>query len=182
VNSPFRCVGLLWVASCFASRQEEMMNALVVYDSQYGNTERIAQVIADTLGEFGEARAVGLDPGQGTELEGMSMFIVGCPTQGWKPTPTIQSFLEELSSEELRSLAVACFDTRFRLPRLMTGSAARVIARTLQEKGVSLLVEPESFFVKGTQGPLRDGELDRAAAWARMLIKEVQFPSPEARQ
>lgn len=156
------------------------MNALVVYDSQYGNTERIAQVITDTLGEVGEARAVGLDPGQGTELEGMSMLIVGCPTQGWKPTPTIQSFLEELSAEDLRSLGVACFDTRFRLPRLMTGSAARVVARTLQEKGVSLLVEPESFFVKGTQGPLRDGELDRAAAWARMLIKEVEAPSPEA--
>ena len=67
------------------------MNALVVYDSQYGNTQRIAQVIADTLGEFGAARALGLDPGQGTELEGMSMFIVGCPTQGWKPTPTIHS-------------------------------------------------------------------------------------------
>ena len=158
------------------------MNALVVYDSQYGNTERIAQVIADTLGEFGAARAVGLDPGQGIELEGVDMVIVGCPTQGWKPTPTIQSFLEELSSEELRSLAVTCFDTRFRLPRLMTGSAARVIARTLQEKGVSLLLPPESFFVKGTEGPLRDGELDRAAAWARMLIKEVQSPSPEARQ
>jgi flavodoxin len=159
-----------------------MMNALVVYDSQYGNTERIAQVVADTLGEFGEVRAVGLDPGQGTELEGMSMFIVGCPTQGWKPTPTIQYFLEELSSEELRSLAVACFDARFRLPRWMTGSAAGVIARTLQEKGVSLLVEPASFFVRGTQGPLRDGELDRAAAWARMVIKEVEAPSPEARQ
>jgi flavodoxin len=159
-----------------------MMNAVVVYDSQYGNTERIAQVVADTWGEFGEARAVGLDPGQGIELEGVDMFIVGCPTQGWKPTPTIQSHLEELSSEELRRLAVACFDTRFRLPRLMTGSAARVMARTLQEKGVSLLVEPERFFVKGTQGPLRDGELDRAAAWARMLIKEVEAPGPEARQ
>ena len=158
------------------------MNALVFYDSQYGNTELIAQAIADTLGEFGEARAVRLDPGHPVELQGVDMFIVGCPTQGWRPTPAIQSFLEEVSSEELRSLAVACFDTRFRLPRLMTGSAARVIARTLQEKGVSLLVEPESFFVKGTQGPLRDGELDRAAAWARMLIKEVEAPSPEARQ
>jgi len=64
----------------------------------------------------------------------------------------------------------------------MTGSAARVMARTLQEKGVSLLLPLESFFVKGTQGPLRDGELDRAAAWARMLIKVVEAPSPEARQ
>ena len=137
------------------------MNALVVYDSQYGNTERIAQVIADTLAEFGEARAVRLDPAHPLEFQGVDMFIVGCPTQGWRPTPAIQSFLEEVSSEELRSLAVACFDTRFRLPRLMTGSAARVIARTLQEKGVSLLVEPESFFVKGTQGPLRTGPRPR---------------------
>src|SRR5215207_6448902 len=117
------------MSSCFASRKEEMMNALVVYDSQYGNTERIAQVIADTLGEFGAARAVGLDPGQGIELEGVGMFIVGCPTQGWRPTPAIQSFLEELSSEELRGLTVACFDTRFRLPRLMTASAAKVSNR-----------------------------------------------------
>src|SRR5215207_10623152 len=158
------------------------MNALVLYDSQYGDTERIAQAIADTLAEFGEARAVRLDPSQPVDLQGVDVFIVGCPTQGWRPTPAVQSFLEEVSSEELRSLAVACFDTRFRLPRLMTGSAARVMARTLQEKGVSLLLQPESFFVKGTQGPLRDGELDRAAAWARMLIKEVQSPSPEARQ
>src|SRR5215208_1633581 len=106
-----------------------MMNALVVYDSQYGNTERIAQVIADTLGEFGAARALGLDPREPlVELQGVEMFIVGCPTQGWKPTPTIQSFLEDVSPERLRTLAVGCFDTRFRLPRWITGSAAKVIA------------------------------------------------------
>jgi flavodoxin len=158
------------------------MNALVVYDSQYGNTGRIAQAIADTLRTSGEVQAIRLEPGHPVELEGVEMLIVGCPTQGWRPTPAIRSFLKEVSSEELRSLAVACFDTRFRLPRLMTGSAARVMARTLQEKGVSLLAEPESFFLKDTEGPLRDGELDRAAAWARMLIKEVEAPSPEARQ
>jgi flavodoxin len=155
-----------------------MMNALVLYDSQYGDTERIAQAIADTLGEFGEARALRLDPTQPVELQGVDVFIVGCPTQGWRPTPAIQSFLEEASSEELRGLAIACFDTRFRLPRLMTGSAARVIARKLQEKGVSLLAPPESFFVKGMQGPLHDGELDRASMWARTLLEKVEAPPP----
>ena len=94
------------------------MNALVLYDSQYGDTERIAQTIADALAEFGEARAVRLDPGQPVQLQGMDLFIMGCPTQGWRPTPAIQSFLEEASSEELRGLAGACFDTRFRLPAL----------------------------------------------------------------
>ena len=112
-------------------RKEEMMNALIVYDSQYGDTERIAQAIAEKLAEFGEARALRLDPAHHVELQGVDVFIVGCPTQGWRPTPAIQSFLEEVSSEELRSLAVACFDTRFRLPRFMSGSAAKVMAGKL---------------------------------------------------
>ena len=158
------------------------MNALVLYDSQYGNTERIAQAIADTLRTSGEVQAIRLEPGHPVEFQGVDMFVVGCPTQGWKPTPTIESFLEEVSSERIGSLAVACFDTRFRLPRWITGSAAKVMARKLQEKDVPLLVEPESFFVKGTEGPLRDGELDRAAAWARILIKEVEVRRPEAQQ
>src|SRR5215207_4560921 len=99
-----------------AARVEEMMNALIVYDSQYGNTEHIAQAIADTLRAFGEVRAIRLDPGQPVELQGVDMLIVGCPTQGWRPTPVIQAFLEEVSPEQLRSLTVACFDTHFRLP------------------------------------------------------------------
>src|SRR5829696_5310996 len=169
--------GIILVAS-----KEEVMIALVLYDSQYGDTERIAQAIADTLGEFGEVRAVRLDPAQPVELQGLELFIVGSPTQGWRPTPAIQSFLEGTSSEELGGLGSACFDTRFRLPRFMSGSAANVMAAKLREKGVSLLVPPESFFVKGTEGPLRDGELDPAAPWARMLIKEVEAATPEARQ
>ena len=154
------------------------MNALVLYDSQYGDTERIAQAIAETLAEFGEARALRLDPSQPVDLQGVDVFIVGCPTQGWRPTQAVQSFLEEVSSEELRGLAGACFDTRFRLPHFMTGSAANVMAGKLREKGVSLPVEPESFFVKGTEGPLREGELERAATWARQIVDEVEASHP----
>lgn len=154
------------------------MNALVVYDSQYGNTERIAQAIADTLRASGQVRVVRVDPAHPVELQGVDLLIVGCPTQGWRPTPAIRSFLEGASSERIGGLAVACFDTRFRLPRWMTGSAAEVMARKLQEKGVSLLLPPESFFVKGTQGPLRGGELDRAATWARMLLEKVETSHP----
>jgi len=161
-----------------AARVEEMMNALIVYDSQYGNTERIAQAIADTLREFGEVRAIRLDPGQPVKLQVVDMLIVGCPTQGWRPTPAVQVFLEEVSSERLPGIAVACFDIRFRMPRWMTGSAARVMARKLQEKGVSLLSPPESFFVKGTEGPLRSGEVDRAATWARRLLEKAGAPHP----
>ena len=158
------------------------MNTLVLYDSQYGNTERIAQAIAATLDGFGEARAVLVDQTNPAEFNSLDLLVVGSPTQGWRQTPAIQSFLEETSSEALGSLAVALFDTRFRLPRFMTGSDAKVMAGKLREKGVLLFVAPESFFVKGTEGPLRDGELERASTWARMFAKEVKTSRPKARQ
>ena len=60
----------------------------------------------------------------------------------------------------------------------MTGSAANVMAGKLREKGTSLLVASESFFVKGTEGPLRDGELERASTWARQIVDEVEASRP----
>ncbi len=94
--------------------------------------------------------------------------------QGWRPTLAMQSFLEETLSERPRGLAVALFDTRFRIPRWMIGSAAKVMVEKLQKKGIPPLVPPESFFVKSTRGPLRGGELARAATWARTLVREVE--------
>lgn len=66
----------------------------------------------------------------------------------------------------------------FKLPRWMIGSAAGVMAKELQEKGNSLPVPPESFFVKGKRDSLRSGELDRATTWARMLLERVESPNP----
>jgi flavodoxin len=154
------------------------MNTLILYDSQFGNTGQIADRIADSLRAFGVARAVRVELAQPPEIRGAELLILGCPTQGWRPSPAMQSFLEHVSSDSLRGLAVACFDTRFQMPRLLTGSAAQVMAKKIREKGVSLLVPPESYFVKGKQGPLRGGELDRAAAWARQLHRQMEAPHP----
>jgi flavodoxin len=143
------------------------MNTLVVYDSQYGNTERIAQAIADMLRAFGQAQAVRVDPAHPVSFQGVDVLIVGSPTQGFRPTPAMQSFLRTVSSQSLRSLAVACFDTRFR-GRLWKSSAAPRMARQLRTMGVGPLVSPESFFVKAMkkEGPLLAGEVERAASWA----------------
>jgi len=56
----------------------------------------------------------------------------------------------------------------------LTGSAARRIAQSLQKKGCSLLLPAESFFIKGTEGPLQDGEIERAAAWARLVRQKYE--------
>jgi len=157
------------------------MNTLVIYDSQFGNTERIAQAIAEALRADGLAQALRFDPARPIELQGLDLLVVGSPTQGWRPTPAIQSWLASLTAERLRGVGVACFDTRFKKPRWLTGSAAQVIARRFRKQGAALLVPPESFFVQSTQGPLVVGELERAARWAQALVNASVMPQPVLR-
>jgi len=158
------------------------MNTLVVYDSLYGNTECIAQAIAGTLRAFGQAQAVRVDPAHPGSFQGVDLLIVGCPTQGFRPTPAMQSFLGNVSSQRLRGLAVACFDTRFRGP-LWKSSAAPRMVRQLHSMGVEPIVPPESFFVKAMkkEGPLLAGEVERAASWARMLFTKAEVSHPAMR-
>jgi flavodoxin len=151
---------------------------MVVYDSQFGNTERIAQAIASAVRDDGLAQAVRVDPVHPLKLQGFDLLVIGCPTQGWRPTPAIQSWLASLSIEQLYNVGVACFDTRFPKSRWLTGSAARVIGRTLSRRGTTLLVPPESFFVSGKEGPLVEGELERTASWARSLVSAVVALAP----
>ena len=159
------------------------MNTLVFYDSQFGNTERIAQVIADTLRAFGQAQAIRVDPARPVEFQGVDLLILGCPTQGMRPTPAMQSFLGKVSYQSLSGLAVACFDTRFR-GFLWKSSAAPRMARQLRMMGVEPLVQPESYFVKAMkkEGPLLAGEVERAATWARMLFNKVEASHPAMRR
>lgn len=152
------------------------MDILVVYDSQYGNTERIARAIADTAQAAGRVRLVRVAPDQPVDIGGADVLIVGSPTQGWRPTSAMQSFLATLGSAMPTGMAVACFDTRFAKPRWLTGSAARALAKMLRSAGASLVVPPESFFVSGTEGPLVAGELDRAAGWTWAILAKVEAP------
>jgi hypothetical protein len=73
----------------------------------------------------------------------------------------------------LDGVSVAVFDTRARKPVLLVGSAAHGMARRLRRRGYRLAVEPESFFVHGTPGPLEEGELERAEEWGRQLANAV---------
>lgn len=150
------------------------MNTLVVYDSQYGNTEKIALQIAKTLNEFGAARATRVTAFTPDALNGVELLVIGCPTQAWHSTQVTQSFIAGLERERLSNLLIAAFDTRVNKPRLITGSAANSIAKQLRRLGATTLLPPECFLVTGTEGPLAAGELERAAEWARQLHDEFE--------
>ncbi|MCJ7426201.1 MAG: flavodoxin family protein [Dehalococcoidales bacterium] len=148
------------------------MRALVVYDSVYGNTEEIAKAIGGAIsgGEVRVLRAGEVGP---PELENISLLVVGAPTQGGRATPAIKDFLERVTKAEINGLDVAAFDTRYSAKAAkIFGYAAGKIASSLKKKGAHLIVDPEGFFVEGVQGPLKEGELERAAAWGKGLSPE----------
>ena len=146
------------------------MKVLVVYDSAYGNTEKIARAIGGAItGEVKVLRAGEVNP---SELGPPDFLIIGSPTQGGRPMPAVLAFLNNVPQAAIKGTSVAAFDTRVPAKWVMVfGYAAGRIAGSLKKKGGTLVLPPEGFFVKGTKGPLKDGELERAAAWAKEIVK-----------
>lgn len=158
------------------------MKTLVVYDSAFGNTQKIAEAIgAGILGA--EVRYV--DQVKADDLNGLEMLVVGSPTQKMHYIEGMQQFLNDLPNDALSGIKVAAFDTRISIPDVknpVSRMAARVflhryaaepIAAKLKEKGGQEVVAPEGFFVLDTEGPIKDGELERATAWGREIAQAV---------
>jgi flavodoxin len=156
------------------------MKALVIYDSQFGNTEQVARAIGDALGAQMETTVLRATEVTDAALVGLDLLIVGSPTQSFHATKPVDEWLQGRS---LRGVRAAAFDTRFdmaevesrmlRLAVKVAGEgayAAPRIAAQLEKDGAAVVVPPEGFIVQETEGPLRPGELERAAAWAAQIL------------
>jgi len=160
------------------------MKSIIIYDSLYGNTEKIAKAIGDTLAEEGESSILRVGDVKLDMLEGVELIIVGSPTQGFKSTDAIKAFLKGIPDDQLKGIKVAAFDTRFTpnnigktpvLPYFVKifGFAAEPIAKALQKKGGELAIAPQGFYVQGKEGPLVEGELERAVTWAKKILSSA---------
>src|SRR5579859_728548 len=158
------------------------MKALVIYDSMYGNTEKIAQAIANGL--TGEVKVVPVGTMNASEVRSFDLLIVGSPVHGGRATPAIDAFLKQLPAHSLEGKSVAAFDTRFeakeqgvglRLLMSVIRYAAERIARELVKKGGTLAAEPEGFIVEQKEGPLKEGERERASQWAKAMNPVAVF-------
>jgi len=163
------------------------MKAIVIYDSLYGNTEQIAKAIGAAIGE--EAKVVKIGEVKYEDLAPYHFVLIGSPTQGGRETAAVKTFLDNLPAEALKEKRLAAFDTRLKNVLVkMFGYAAPRIEAAIKEKGGNATAQPQGFFVKKSKGPLVEGELERAAAWAKSVMAgvptgkmpgEVQFKQKE---
>ena len=168
------------------------MKAIVTYESLYGNTAAIARAVAEGLAGLGSVVVMPASDDVRRELVDADLLVVGGPTHihGMSTTMSrraavdgaakegeelqlegeaIRTLLERLG--EARGLAAAAFDTRAHGPKVLTGSAAKGIAGRLRHHGLELVVEPESFVVTASEGPLTEGEAERARVWGALLAE-----------
>lgn len=136
------------------------MNTLVIFDSNYGNTQKIAEAIAGEL----NAKAVNVSDLNQLELGGVELLVVGSPIIGWRPAEKMGKFLDGLAKDSLNGVKASAFDTR--MDAWYSGNAYNKIVKKLKQAGAEIISEPKGFFVKDKEGPLVEGEIEKAKAWA----------------
>jgi flavodoxin len=162
------------------------MKAIVLYDSVFGNTKKVAEAIGSSLANRAQVELLQPSDQALKHLAGIDLLVVGSPTRGFRPTEAISDLLKRVPSKDLKNTRVAAFDTRFKADELKSattrfvvktgGYAAKRIASQLEKSGGTLVAPPEGFYVEDTEGPLKAGELERASAWAAALLSPPQDP------
>lgn len=159
------------------------MDAVVVYESFWGNTAEVAHAIAEGIGP--EAKVLTTDDATDVVLATANLIVVGAPLIAFslardgqrdqiasdpkaprKADVSHRSMRDWLDHLPKGDAYMATFETGF---KRSPGSAARKIAKELEAAGYKELVKHERFIVSGSYGPVAEGELDRARGWGAGL-------------
>lgn len=151
------------------------MKGIVIYDSSYGNTKKIATAIADTLNES-KLHVDLFYMKDIKELEKHDFLVIGSPTKIGTMSWTVRRFIgKKINDEEWANKPFATFDTEMASAIKKGGaSAAEKIAEKLKGKNLRQALPPFKAVVRGMKGPLEEGEIEKAEAFAKELARKLQ--------
>lgn len=165
------------------------MTALIVVESMFGNTRKIADRIAETLSDRISVDVVNVADAPTVIPSDTTLLVVGGPTHafGMSRSKTRQSAREQGAEadaargirewlaevEGVSGIPAFAFDTRTD-QHFVPGRAARGASHRLARLGCLIVEAPVSFHVTGTEGPLVDGEEERAVEFAQMLLRDLE--------
>jgi menaquinone-dependent protoporphyrinogen IX oxidase len=157
------------------------MKGIVIYDTSYGNTKKIAETISETL----KASEIEVDLFDVKEVRKLraneyNFLVLGSPTKFGTMSFAIKFFLDKVKNEEWINKPFTTFDTEnpenvehARLEK-KEWSAAEKIAAKLIEKQMKQLLPVFKALVLGQKGPLVEGEIDRAKKYANELASKLK--------
>jgi flavodoxin len=154
------------------------MNAVVVYFSKFGNTqmvaEAVAQEIAAELKPESTVQVISLDTLSAEDFKDKDLVVMGSPTHNMNLPKNVRPVFERLPKRVLKGIPVAAFDTSYKMSWWLNHfTAAKRLSQKLRKLGGSRIVPPETFHVTGREGPLFDGEIERSRAWAASILEAM---------
>jgi menaquinone-dependent protoporphyrinogen IX oxidase len=157
------------------------MKGIVVYDTSYGNTKKIAETIAETMKESGiEVDLFDVKNVKKLSAKDYNFLILGSPTRFGTMSFAIRGFLGKVKNEEWVNKPFAAFDTenpenieKARIEK-KEWSAAEKIAAKLKDKKMKQLSPVLKAAVFGQKGPLKEGEIERTKEYARELAIKLK--------
>ncbi len=180
------------------------MRAVVVYESQFGNTHLIADAIGAGLRSGYEVSVLPVTRADQAVLNDADLVVVGGPTHAHGMTRNatrqgaakmaaepdsgltlepdavregLREWLGSLGKSKAHAKAAA-FDTRMQGPAPFTGRASKGVGRALRHHGYELVAEPESFVVT-KDNRLVPEEDERARTWgARLAAMSAALAGP----
>ncbi len=160
------------------------MKGLVLFRSWYGNTKQVAEHMARTIGSLGHQAAT-LDLREKLpDLADIDFIIIGAPTRMAGVTGKATSVLKQLKKEKFNK-PIAIFDLYGPIPTdpkeyekgkhwLYPGAADKMLAEA-KKQGLNLYPETLRVEVKGMEGPVAEGDMEKAAVWVRGLMVWVNI-------
>jgi len=153
-----------------------LTKAIVIYESKYGNTKRVAETIIEGINEIERIEAVLKEPKhvEPTEILDYDVILIGSPNHIGGPTRSIKKFIDKLGKIELEGKLGAVFDT------YMGGDfnkAVQKMEKRINEKvpGLKLITPGLSIKVKGIKGPIVEGELPKCKEFGNKIAKQMKI-------
>jgi flavodoxin len=151
------------------------MNSLIVYFSKFGNTYKIAETIANSFTNHGDVRTIGFNELQEDDFKRLDLLVIGSPTHNMNLPKAVKPILESIPKRTLPGTPTAVFDTSYKMSRVLNNfTASKRLAAKLRKIGGKMVVHPEIFHVTGREGPLYEGEMERAQEWAAAILMKLE--------
>ncbi|MHA1959245.1 MAG: flavodoxin family protein [Candidatus Thorarchaeota archaeon] len=152
-----------------------MKSVVVVYESQFGNTELLAQEIAAGIEETGEVKTFLTKPKsvEPREIQTADAVLFGSPNHMGRQTRGMKKFIGKLAREGISGKLTACFDTYMGNDE---SKAVHKMEELIIKKlpGLSLVTPGLSALVVGFRGPLAEDVLPKAREFGRQFGQKLQ--------
>jgi len=152
-----------------------LTRVIVVYESKYGNTKRVAETIIEGMGESEGIETV-LSELKKIDIEKIldyDVILIGSPNHWGGPTRGVKKFIDKLGKLSIKEKLYAVFDTYLGKD---FEKAVKKMEKRIDERvpGLKQIAPGLSIRVQGMKGPILEVELPKCREFGSRIASQIK--------